>query len=168
MHNTQFELKQEESVYSARPTGLPPSLPVDIDFDAISVEQEYFYGKQGKNEKEEEFIGILDESTEIDSLVTSMASDLSLSRAKSSNLESEEILHILRSNQSCRKETSQFSRSHPEFYNKKISLQGRVLKLDAVVPRPQPLLKARTVPERVSKPFLRNFDSLVSNSGIQY
>jgi hypothetical protein len=159
MHNTQIDSPREKSVSSAGPLA---SQLLDIDFDAIKVEQEYFYGKRPL---EKEFIGSLDESTEIDSLLNSMTSDMSLSRTNSEN---EEILHILRSDQKCRRDSSQFSRSHPEFFNKKISLQGRVLKMDSEVSRPVPLLKARTVPERVSNPFLRNFDSPAKSGCIQY
>lgn len=159
MHNTQIDSQRKKSVSSAGPLA---SQPLNIDFDAIKVEQEYFYGECPF---EKEFIGSLDESTEIDSLLNSMTSDMSLSRTNSEN---EEILHILRSDQKCRRDSSQFSRSHPEFFNKKISLQGRVLKMDAEVSRPVPLLKARTVPERVSNPFLRNFDSPAQSGCIQY
>ena len=162
MHNTRIKTQKAKSVTSAGPKASPP---VEIDFDSIQVEQEYFYGKQISPCKEKCFIGSLDESTEIDSLLNTMTSDLSLSRTYSEN---EEILHILRSNQNSRKETSQFSRSHPEFYSKKISLQGRVLKMDSEVSRPMPLQKARTVPERVSNPFLRNFECPVRSGTIQY
>jgi hypothetical protein len=96
------------------------------------------------------------------------------------NTETEEILTILNKPKTCKNQEyfRGLSRSNPQLYNsKKISLNGRILQSisknteaeysnfdptlsGALTPTPTRSAPLRPIPQRVSNPFLKNFDIL--------
>ena len=162
MDCTQINFHEPESLFSAALS----KNQEDIDFEAIALEEEYFYGCKEVS-LNDCFIGEDNESTEIDSLLNSMTYDQSsmMNPFKLAN-NGEEILQILRRPQTSKnlEPARDFSRSNPEFYNtKKISLKGRVIKSESDINNndlniaSSAMRVTRPVPVRVSNPFLKNF-----------
>lgn len=177
MHDTQKSHVEKESVLSASFERLGKKqeyVNKEIDFDSVLAEKEYF-ADEIKHDKLKVFIGEADESTELDSILTTLdRSSISTNPGVNpfkmcKNLEeteAEEILAILKKPHSTKSGTCHrdYSRSNPNLNTKKISLQGRVLHS---VHNNQ-----RNIPERVSNPFSKNFfdisginkmDSLLNN-----
>ncbi len=129
-----FSFEEDQSVTFPR-TRLNPSQA--IDFETISVEQEVYF-LQTEVKPSQTFIGENDESTEIDSILSTMGGEenlitsLNLLKIWNAPSECEEILGILKANRNS-EPLKEFSRSAPEFYKyseKRISLQGRVIQND--------------------------------------
>jgi hypothetical protein len=186
MLDTHFSCEEDQSVNMSRNFILPgiKNLALSIDFDKIIMEQELCFSKT-EVKSSRIFIGEEDdESTEIDSILSSMKTDDSLFTLKhSQQSECEEILGILKPSRYS-EPLKGFSKSTPEFYKlsaKRISLHGKVIQNDnkkgeksqnAFLPQVFPennlnedcaprlaIVKprARGVPERVSNPFMKNF-----------
>ena len=110
----------------------------EIDFDQVLAEKEYFYTDcKFKTKSVESFIGDMEDSTEINSILTPLDSSLGIfkrSLSSEDNTETGEILAILRkkslpiiipdSNFS-----RVFSNSSPQFYEskKRIPMTGRII-----------------------------------------
>ena len=141
----------------------------EIEFDSIKVETEFILTKEKSNTMD--FIGDTEESTEIESIVfplNSTITSLKLSTGEE-NTETDEILTILK--QKSPRDNTNYA-SNPELNTaRKVSLIGRVLKVGSHV---EPTLqhrcslpiRPRCVPQRVSNPFYKNFDSLTCNNKI--
>ena len=107
-----------------------------IDFEQINLEKEYFYSNEiEKKEKSvSHFIGDMDESTEIHSLLNPFEDESEKKNKINSNsidnTETEEILAILRKKSSTAPSGySRFlSKSSPQFYEaKRINMTGRII-----------------------------------------
>ncbi len=158
VHNTQTEEKSELSASFENVDEIHSKREEDIDFDLIIAEREYF-GKDIKHVQVKGFIGDKDESTELDSIVNSMISEVNISSnpfklaTQFEESGTDEILSILKNKpQTCKNGSyvRGLSRSNPEFYNsKKVSLNGKVLQHN----------NPHRIPERVSNPFFKNFET---------
>jgi hypothetical protein len=108
----------------------------EINFEQINLEKEYFYNNDFnfKEKSLKNFIGDMDESTEIHSLLNPFDSTLgekNTTRQNSvDNTETEEILAILRKKSATTPSAYSrvFSKSNPQFYEaKKIPMTGRII-----------------------------------------
>ena len=168
MHNTQLNRTDENSsVLGASFERVLTRKEQEIDFEAISIQEEYISGFS-KAIFDGGFIGDSDESTEIDSIVNSMLLDANGSLSpfricrQEDEGEADEILSILKqangNRASCGNETRGLSRSNPNFYSgKTVSLKGRVLQSEGNLRSLERPSIARPVPVRVSNPFSKNF-----------
>lgn len=142
---------------------------MEIDFESISMEKEYFYGYSDKIFAES-FIGEENESTEIDSIVNSITTvDISTSVIPSAGLETGEILEILKRPQTSNNGEYQrcMSKSNPNFfYGRKISMQGRVIKSDAEIKNDEICTVRKTVPVRCLNPIMKNLGSTSTRENI--
>jgi hypothetical protein len=110
---------------------------IEIDFEQITVEKDYFYHDLDfKDKSAKKFIGDVDESTEIDSILNPLKSPFGnekSSQISEENTETEEILAILRkksypANMPHSNYSRALSKSSPQFYEaKRIPLKGRVI-----------------------------------------
>jgi hypothetical protein len=160
MQYTQIKFDQIESVMV---NDFAPK-KMEIDFESISMEQEYFYGYSDKIFAES-FIGEENESTEIDSIVNSITNtDMSTSVIPSAGLETGEILEILKRPQINNNEFQKsMSKSNPNFYYaRKISMQGRVIKSENEVKKDENCQVRKTVPVRCLNPIMKNLGSTCS------
>ena len=136
MNDTQEIFFQNEDLSAhINPSG---TVTTEIDFDKVLEEKEYFFNDcKFKHKSANSFIGDMEESTEINSILTPL--DLSLGILKRSasseeNTETGEILEILRKKSSPTiipnsNFSRVFSNSSPQFYDykKRIPMIGRVI-----------------------------------------
>jgi hypothetical protein len=140
----------------------------EIDFDSIKIESEYLQSKNKTNSID--FIGDMEESTEIDSIISPLNMTVTSSKLSTGeeNTETEEILNILKQKSP---KSNTLRMSNPELYTpRRVLLTGRVLHCESGVPvtecsTPFPI-RPRCVPRRVSNPFQQNFDSLTCNNNL--
>lgn len=176
VHNTQTEDMSELSANFDLAEESIIKEEKDIDFDLIITEKEYFC-KEIKRVQVEVFIGDKNDSTEIDSIVNSMISEVNVTAnpfklaAELEESGTEEILSILKKQpQTCKNDpyVRGLSRSNPEFYNKKVSLSGKVLRNEDNRVNVQNVQNVqnihRCIPQRVSNPFSKNFNTNTKNS----
>lgn len=107
-----------------------------IDFEQINLEKEYFYNNEIdlKGKSVSHFIGDMDESTEIHSLLNPFEYEYEkknkINTNSFDNSETEEILAILRKKSSTAPSgySRIFSKSSPQFYEaKRINMTGRII-----------------------------------------
>ena len=138
----------------------------EIDFYKIKIDTEYIYSLLKENTFCVNFIGDLEESKEIGSIVSSLNSFETSSRmSQEETVETYEILSILKHNSL--KERKDLMSFPKKITCKKLSLSGKVLykriNSEPVEGSISPLsATTRFTPPRVSNPIYKNNDSLHS------
>lgn len=138
----------------------PLKISSEIDFYSIKIETECDQSIK-KKFNSVEFIGDNEEIAEIESIVSPLNSTLTSSKnsAAEENSETDEILSILKHKSPI--EIRKYG-SNPELHvARKICLTGKVIQAESAMQHRCSLpIRPRCVPQRVSNPFHRNFDSL--------
>jgi hypothetical protein len=166
MHDTQtettniFELCADSQNFKTKQFSKEGDMSLEIDFDAIKLDTELInINKKGSNTLD--FLGDMEESTEIESIVSPLNSTITSSKhsAGEENTETDEILAILK--QKSPRENKEFGGNPQLDVARKVSMTGRVIRAEPGLEHRCSLpIRPRCIPQRVSNPFYKNFDSL--------